>query len=134
MGKPSSNLTAANIKYLLVIHELGQNGSGVHSINIAERLKVSKPSTHEMLHTLKKRQLICKDSYGLVLFTEEGKRLASKYQTCFDRLSLHFSKLLPKGTDVAAVTCALLAEIKIDDVESLCRELIEENNETCNLD
>lgn len=131
MGKLALTLSAANIKYLLVIHELDHSGSGVHSIDVAEKLSVSKPSTHKMLNALKKRQLISKDSYGVVLFTKLGKQLAARYQACFDILYLHFFKLLPQNADVKAVTCAFLAEVPIDDVESMCRKLNKERHITC---
>lgn len=128
-----SNLTAANIKYLLVINELDHSGRGVHSTEVAEMLGVSKPSAHKMLNALKKMQLICKDRYGVVFFTEEGKLLAAKYQACFNILCFYFCELLPQIPNIKAVTCAFLAEIPIDDVESVCRKLKKESNVRCSL-
>ena len=76
--------------YLLTIYQLGQDSDGVHSVDIATRLAVSKPSVNRALKILKNDGLIDHELYGSISLTAEGKKMAAFLQ---DRRSCIFQFL-----------------------------------------
>ena len=56
-------LTASNIRYLLAMKELDHDGSGVRCSAIANALRLSKPSVHNMMNTFRRLGLVQKDAY-----------------------------------------------------------------------
>ena len=91
MARP---LTATNIKYLLTLRELEKTDSGVRCIDLASRLKVSKPSVHTMVDTLMELGLVEKEKYGSVFFTALGREKAEKYAGSFDAVYASLSRSL----------------------------------------
>lgn len=78
-------LTAVQIRYLLVIHKLSKNGI-VRSSEIAGQLNVTKPSVHRMADQLSKMNLIEKERYSYINFTEVGRYMADKYYDGFSKI------------------------------------------------
>ena len=76
-------LTAANIKYLLTLHELDTDGNGIRCVDVAGRLGVRKPSVHTMMSKLGKLGLTTNEKYGAVRLTDAGSLLASQYAKAF---------------------------------------------------
>lgn len=66
MANRKSSLTASNIRYLIAIRKLCEDGNGTRCVRIAEVLGVSKPSVHTMINSLKELDLVRKDRYGEV--------------------------------------------------------------------
>lgn len=52
MANQVKNLTASNIKYLLVMRNLYVDGKGIRSTNIAKTLGITKLSVHTMIKSL----------------------------------------------------------------------------------
>ena len=75
-------LTTAQIRYLLAVYQLQKNGA-VRSADVAERLCVTRPSVHRMIMQLAQMQLLKKEQYASINFTENGLALAEKYDACF---------------------------------------------------
>lgn len=117
------SLTAANIKYLLVLHRLDQGKGGVRCTDVAEMLKVSKPSTHKMMNAFKNLGLISKGHYGSVYLTHFGKELACRYYRCYEDAYRHFSWLLPENVDVKSVVYSVFSEITIEEIEKMCAKM-----------
>ena len=66
-------LTASAIKYLLALLDLCQNDAGARCMDIAEQLRVKKPSVHSMIENLCAAGLAEKKKYGTVFLTPEGR-------------------------------------------------------------
>lgn len=123
MTTHSLSLTAANIKYLVVLNQLNQSQSGIRCVDIAETLRVTKPSVHAMMNTLKKQQLIHKDNYGMVHFTPLGAELAKRYAYYFSLVCSFLRDLLPDEQDGKAAAYAILAALPLDRLEKMCQNM-----------
>ncbi|MCI1966403.1 MAG: helix-turn-helix domain-containing protein [Oscillospiraceae bacterium] len=136
MADKDQALTASNIKYLLVLEELSRDTGGVRCVDIADTLGVTKPSVHMMMKTLKNMELVCKDKYGMVFFTKQGRCLAKQYSKYFKTIDTYFHPIFPKGTDIKAVACVLLAGLSDKSIQRMCSmmqyEMIEKDKISCN--
>ena len=79
-------LSAAKKRYLFAIYELGQTGKPIRSKDIASSLKLKPPSVSKMLNALSEDDLIEKEFYGTVTFTQSGAVMAN--QLYMDYLTL----------------------------------------------
>ena len=79
-------LSAAKKRYLFAIYELGQTGKPIRSKDIASSLKLKPPSVSKMLNALSEDDLIEKEFYGTVTFTQSGAAMAN--QLYMDYLTL----------------------------------------------
>ena len=71
-------LSAAKKRYLFAIYELGQTGKPIRSKDIASSLKLKPPSVSKMLNALSEDDLIEKEFYGTVTFTQSGAAMANQ--------------------------------------------------------
>lgn len=83
MTNEGQALTAANIRYLLVIRELDTKQHGVRGSDIAQRLGVTKPSVFTMIQSLQESGLVKKEKYGTVFLSKPGQEKAEWYAGCF---------------------------------------------------
>ncbi len=116
-------LTPAAIKYLLTISELCRSENGARCVDIATKLKVSKPSAHSMIRNLCDAGLASKERYRIVYLTEKGRAAAALYETCYEPLCERMKGLL--GLDDEAirnVACAVMAQVS-DQLPELARKL-----------
>lgn len=116
-------LTQANIRYLLAIEALDRDGSGVRCVDVAQTLGITKPSVHSMMNTLKQMSLLEKSYYGVIHLTEEGRRVAQRYQGWFQSISHHFQPLLTSEQDVNVIACALMAELPEGSMQTMCERM-----------
>lgn len=63
--------------YLRIIYELEEK-RGTRSIDLAEKLNISKASVSEMLRKLSKENLIKLEPYSKIKLTKKGKNIAEK--------------------------------------------------------
>lgn len=82
-------LSAAQIRYLLAMHEIARDGK-LRSNEVAEKMSVSRPSVHRMLAQLEKMKLITKERYSFVMLTKQGAEIAESYAVHLQRLSQYF--------------------------------------------
>ena len=120
MVNQNQPLTASNIKYLLVLYNICPDNSGTRCVRIAETLGITKPSVHTMINTLKSMELVQKDLYGEVSFTEKGLALAKRYNKYFVMISSYFGEILPKEADARTVACAVMAELPEESINVFC--------------
>ena len=73
MADAQKPLTPSAIKYLLTLLELCQKDAGARCMDIAEQLRVTKPSVHSMIENLCAAGLAEKKKYGTVFLTPEGR-------------------------------------------------------------
>jgi len=110
MTKEGQALTAANIRYLLVIRELDTQRRGVRGSDIAKQLGVTKPSVFAMTRNLLELGLVKKEKYGTVFLTELGQQKADQYEDCYALLLRQIEgSLRCTGADCRDVICELLA-------------------------
>lgn len=69
-------LREAGEDYLEAILELEVNGGAVRSIDVANRLGVTKPSVSKAMGILKSAGFIEQQLYGSITLTEEGRKRA----------------------------------------------------------
>ena len=93
-------LTATQIKYLVAIHSLTRD-DGVRSADIADNLRVTKPTVHSMLTQLAKLKLIKKEKYSVIELTEYGRKTAKAYAIHFSSINILISKHLELSSKAA---------------------------------
>ena len=86
-----SVLTKSSEDYLEAIYELaGEENAPVRSVDIAEKLGVSRPSVNNALNILKKEQMVVQEPYGAVSLTCQGvlygQSIYDRHKTLFDFL------------------------------------------------
>ena len=113
-------LTASHIRYLLTMNALDPAGHGVRCVDVATAMNLSKPSVHNMMDTFSEMGLIRKASYGTAVFTEEGHRLAERYDRYYQSVSGLLRSGFPDIQNVQPAVCALLSEIPEENLEQLC--------------
>lgn len=69
-------LTNSQEEYLKTIYLLDKNNRKVRVTDIAEKLKITKPSVNKGINTLKEMGLVNYKAYGNISLTEEGQNLA----------------------------------------------------------
>jgi len=117
-------LTAANIRYLLVIRELDTEKRGARCIDVAKALGVTKPSVTTMIVTLRSFGLVTKEKYGAVHLTELGREKAECYVPCLEFLLSQFENALgPSGANYRNAACTVLTELPEKNLRELYRRL-----------
>lgn len=122
MANRKGSLTASNIRYLIAMQKLCEDGNGTRCVRIAEVLGVSKPSVHAMINSLKELDLVRKDRYGEVFFTDEGFRLATDYAKYYETVRKRISEFLPNEEASNAAACAVLAEVGAETLEKMTKK------------
>lgn len=84
-------LTKSSEDYLEAIYELaGDENHSVRSIDIAEKLGVSRPSVNNALNILKKQMMVEQEPYGAISLTCQGllygKSIYFRHTSLFDFL------------------------------------------------
>ena len=116
-------LSAAAIKYLLVLDELCDKSGKTRSVDIAVRINVSKPSAHSMINNLCAAGLTKKERYGAVYLTEEGRAAALRYGKCYEPLHRRMKELLGfDGEACQNAACEILAKAP-EQLEAIAKRL-----------
>ena len=71
-------LTPSIEDYLEAIYVLNQDARGVRSVDVADKLRVAKPSVNRALKSLVEGGLIEQERYSVIYLTEQGKEQAKK--------------------------------------------------------
>lgn len=84
-------LSKSSEDYLEAIYELaGEDNRAVRSVDIAEKLGVSRPSVNNALNILKKERMVVQEPYGSVSLTCQGRLYGSsvygRHMTLFNFL------------------------------------------------
>ena len=119
-----TNLSSANIRYLLALRELDAEQPGVRCTDLADRLGVSKPSAHRMISVFSERGLVTRDDKGIIYLTKQGNELSQHYIDGSKLLVQHLLfpfELCPEDT-IQAV-CAIMASISQSGMCSLLSQL-----------
>ena len=112
MADAQKPLTPSAIKYLLTLLELCQKDAGARCMDIAEQLRVTKPSVHSMIENLCAAGLAEKKKYGTVFLTPEGRMQAERYPACCSLLRGRMQQTLGLNEeDARSAACAVLAQL-----------------------
>ena len=112
MADAQRNLTPSAIKYLLTLLELCQKDAGARCMDIAEQLRVTKPSVHSMVENLCAAGLAEKKNYGTVFLTPEGRAQAEHDTACCSLLRGRMQQSLGLSEeDARSAACAVLAQL-----------------------
>lgn len=122
MTNENPPLTAANIRYLLTIDALSENGSSVRSADVASALGISRPSVHGMMNTLQALRLIQKKEYGRIQLTELGREMASAYSLYYREVVSIFHGLLTDESEIDEAVYAILSLVSQESLSTLCEK------------
>ena len=112
MADAQKPLTPSAIKYLLTLLELCQKDAGARCMDIAEQLRVTKPSVHSMIENLCAAGLAEKKKYGTVFLTPEGRMQAERYAAYCSLLRGRMQQTLGLNEeDARSAACAVLAQL-----------------------
>lgn len=124
MSNEQQALTAANIRYLLVIRKLDTRQQGVRGTDIAKLLGVTKPSVFTMTQNLRQLGLVEKEKYGTVFLTPLGQKRAAQYADCYTLLVRRLESSFGRSVaDYRNAACELLADTPEADLPLLRRRL-----------
>ena len=112
----SQSLSASNLRYLMVMKCLSENGRGVRCTDVATELGLSKPSVHNMMHTFRDMGIIRKDAYGASFFTEAGTELVQRYSRYIEALSKLLSGYFPQEAPLQTAVYAMVSELPEPDL------------------
>ena len=95
------NLTNSQEEYLKTIYILSKKEKEVRVTDIANKLKITKPSVNKAINNLNKINLINYQTYGNITLTEKGKEIAKAILKKFDIVKLFLTQVLEVDEKVA---------------------------------
>ena len=113
--------TFSQVRYIVCLYRLSQDGYGVKNVELASALGFSKPSVHNMLKSLADLGVVKKEIFGLAFFTDEGRALAQKYTVCYAKLEKEMAEICGAGAASENAICGLLADMPSDRLNELYR-------------
>lgn len=120
-------LTAAHIRYLLVLLRLTAANGHTRCVDLAAALELSPPSVHNMVDTMTALGLVKKGTRGAVSLTEYGSRTAERYQRYYHSAAALLRQGFPELTEPQTMICQLLAQVPEESLAGLCdRQEVEE--------
>lgn len=114
--------TFSQIRYIICLYQLSQNGYGVKSVELANALGFSKPSVHNMLRSLSELGMVKQEAFGLAFFTPRGRAIAEKYACCYRKLQEKMMEICGQGAASENAICVLLADMPGERIEALYRQ------------
>lgn len=94
MTEIKKQLSASLEDYLEAIFLLSQSGKVARSKDIAEHLRVARPSVTGALRALTDKQLVHYKPYGYITLTEKGFRMAGRIARRHEALESFFADIL----------------------------------------
>ena len=120
-----NTLTAAHIRYLLVLRRLTAASGHTRCVDLAAALELSPPSVHNMVDTMTALGLVQKGTRGAVSLTEYGSRTAERYQRYYHSAAALLRQGFPELPEPQI--CQLLAQVPEESLAGLCdRQTVEE--------
>ncbi len=92
-------LCSGQCKYLLAVYELSKVQRIVRSVDIANKLSVTRSSVSRMLKCMARLELINADYSLSVQLTDTGRETALKLSENFDMVNRFFSEILKISED-----------------------------------
>ena len=112
-------LSRAGEDYLEAIYRIslepGHEGAPVRSVDVADRLGVSKASVNKALSTLKEAGMVEQSRYGRVTLTPEGRRYASLVWRAHRALRIFLESDLGVAPETADSEACLMEHVLSED-------------------
>ena len=97
-----SVLSKSSEDYLEAIYELaGEENNPVRSVDIADKLSVSRPSVNNAIAILKKERMVVQEPYGAISLTCQGRLLGQSIYSRHTTLYNFLNKVLGVSAEVA---------------------------------
>lgn len=114
--------------YLETIHILEKSYGHAHSVDIAKRLGVSKPSVSKAMNYLKDKGLVNKEAYGTITLTKKGKDLSEQIYTNHKLISLFLEHSLGLTAEEADRNACKMEHVLSKDMLEAIEEYLHRNN------
>ena len=88
-------------EYLKTMYILKNREKEIRVTDIANVMKISKPSVNKAIKILKENKLINYEAYGKIELTHEGEDLAKKLLEAYDIVYLFLKDIIDLGEEVA---------------------------------
>jgi DtxR family Mn-dependent transcriptional regulator len=113
-------LTFTMENYLEAVYELSDGESGARLSDIADRLKVTRPSTNSAMATLSEKGLITNEKYGEIFLTPKGRKLAKLTSNKHRTIRQFFTDILKLDFQTADTdACAIEHVISNDSIQAM---------------
>lgn len=119
-------MTGAQIKYVLTIYQI-QKDTGARLTDIAEKMKISKPSVYQMVGQLNKIGLVKSNGQGRYVLTEMGQDVAAEYEKQYLALYHFLVQEICMQQDSANEVATVLLSLNDRALSELC-QCIERHN------
>ena len=123
------NIHESAENYLEAILALGENGSPVRSIDVAQHLNFSKPSVSRAMSLLREGGFVVMDANGFLTLTDDGLEIARRI---YERHLLLTKWLVHLGVDekvAAEDACRIEHDLSVESFDAL-REHINKELDT----
>lgn len=107
-------LTNIQEEYLRIIYILEKEKENIRITDIAKNTKKTKPTVNYAMNTLKEEGLVEYKTYGNVILTENGRKIAEKILEAYYIVYLFLKEIL-KLDDEKAETEAIKMKATLDD-------------------
>lgn len=114
--------------YLETIYLLESAHGHAHSVDIAKRLGVSKPSVTKAMNQLKSKGLISKLDYGTITLTPDGRYEAERIYKLHRMLALYLMDTLSVSKDIAEENACMMEHILTDNLIEAVERYLDEKN------
>jgi DtxR family Mn-dependent transcriptional regulator len=122
------SLTKSNEDYLEAIYELaGDKNRPVRSVDLADKINVSRPSVSNAVGVLKKKGLVDQEPYGSIVLTEEGFRIGKGTYARHTTLYSFLHDILGVEEATAADEACEIEHTISEDTMNRWRKLVEDN-------
>lgn len=111
--------TPAQIRYMIHMLRLSENGIGVKNSELAKTTGVSKPSVHKMLRSLSDMGVISQKSFGLAHLTDYGREAALRYENGYCVLDRAIVELCGEGAVSEDAICGLMSDMSESTLDGL---------------
>lgn len=113
-------LTFTMENYLEAVYELSRGGAGARVSDIADRLRVTRPSTNSAIATLSAKGLITNEKYGEIFLTPAGRKAAESTANKHHTIQRFFSEVLKLDFGTADTdACAIEHVISNDSIQAM---------------
>ena len=119
MGVTGVNIHESAENYLEAILALGESGGPVRSIDVAQRLNVSKPSVSRAMSLLREGGFVVMDAGGFLTLTDDGLEIARRI---YERHLLLTKWLVYLGVDekvAAEDACRIEHDLSVESFDAL---------------
>lgn len=114
------NFSSSSQDYLESILELSNVNGQIRSIDLSEKMQVTRASVNRALGVLKKLGYITQEKYSQIKLTDEGRKAAAAVKIRHTTLKLFLVDFLGVAPDVADTeACKMEHSVSLDTLEKL---------------